>query len=116
MKKGMSAARKRIIRRVDSRKEIKYSLVQLKKAEKVGKELFMREKARLMLKVLDTIPIGTYECPYCQDNLAGNGSCSTCEYANKHGGICTDIDSDFYKLILAMENVKKLIQKYGNIS
>jgi len=77
-------------------------------------EKLMKLKKEMLLEWLQLIPLERYFCYFCiKDNLERESiddMCKKCEYAKIHG-VCTEDDSDFYKIEKVLTILEKKINK-----
>jgi len=88
-------------------KSVKTLVERMKKATSV--EEIVSLKQEMLLRWLDSMPLGRSTCYFCIKTPVED-RCGDCEYGKIHGK-CTDIHSDYRKIIIAYNTLWRLVEK-----
>lgn len=81
-----------------------------------GIDEFMYTKVHIMELLNRAHPLSLDDCPFCIFHRYGgdHSACDVCEYAEKHGGICSaqNKSSDFMKVHDARKAMREAIENY----
>jgi len=76
-------------------------------------ENFMLYKKKLLLELIEKLPLTEDYCPFCISNyyITKEGQCEDCEYGKIHGK-CIDANSDWMKIWRAKIELMRLIDEH----
>ena len=71
-------------------------------------EGLMEAKKRLLVSLVDLLPLNPNQCYFC---LSNKNKCAKCEYAQFHG-VCTEENSTYTTIIKAKDKLCEALQEY----